>query len=112
RTCHGRGGPTPIYRMPQAEWGPVDKALRDAALGLGYPWTDDLNAPEAEGVTTYAINIRDGKRVSVNDAYLEPARGRPNLTVIGDALVDRVLFADRRTAVGVRARIGGEPRDF
>ncbi|MBV9633471.1 MAG: GMC family oxidoreductase N-terminal domain-containing protein [Methylobacteriaceae bacterium] len=111
RPYHGRGGPTPIFRTPQADWGPVDKALRDAALALGYPWTDDLNAPEAEGVATYAINIRGGKRVSVNNAYLEPARGRANLTIIGDALVDRVLF-DGRQATGVRALIDGEIRDF
>ena len=104
---HGAGGPTPVYRMPQAEWGPVDKALRDSAMSLGHPWTDDLNAPDATGVTTYAINIRNGERVSVNDAYLEPARKRPNLTIIGEALVDKVIW-DGRRAVGVHALVGGE----
>ena len=43
------------------------------------------------------------ERVSVNDAYLEPARERPNLTILGEALVDQVLW-DGRRAVGVRAR--------
>lgn len=108
---HGRGGPTPVYRAPQSEWGPVDRALRDAAMALGHPWTDDLNAPEATGVTTYAINIRDGERVSVNEAYLEPARKRANLEIIGEALVDKVIFEGRR-AVGVRARIRGIEREF
>jgi choline dehydrogenase len=108
---HGWGGPTPVYRMPQEQWGPVDKALRDAALALGHPWTDDLNSPDATGVTTYAINIRDGHRVSVVGAYLDPARGRPNLTIIGDALADKVLLEGHR-AVGVRARIGGQSQDF
>ena len=50
---------------------------------------------------------RDGRRVSTNDAYLEPARGRPNLTVRGDAVVDRVLLRGRRT-VGVRLADGTE----
>ena len=102
---HGRGGPIPIYRAPLDSWGPVDRALKDAALGLGYPWADDLNAPEAEGVCCYAINSRDGVRVSTNDGYLEPARGRPNLEIRGDTLVDKVLL-DGRRAVGVRARAG------
>jgi choline dehydrogenase-like flavoprotein len=98
---HGQGGPIPVYRTPAERWGPVDRALRDAALGLGYPWCDDLNAPDAEGVCTYAISSRDGRRVSTNDGYLEPARGRPNLIICGEALVDRVLF-EGSTAIGVR----------
>lgn len=48
-----------------------------------------------------------GRRVSTNDAYLEPARQRPNLTVRGDAVVDRVLLHGRR-AVGVRLADGTE----
>jgi choline dehydrogenase-like flavoprotein len=48
-----------------------------------------------------------GRRVSVNDAYLEPARSRSNLHISGDTLVDRVLFAGRR-AVGVRTATGDE----
>jgi choline dehydrogenase-like flavoprotein len=45
--------------------------------------------------------------VSVNDAYLEPARGRSNLHIVGDTLVDRVLFEGRR-AVGVRTTAGAD----
>jgi len=103
---HGRGGPTPVRRAPKADWGPMDLALAEAGQILGYGWAADHNAPGATGVSPYAINNRAGKRVSVNDAYLEPARGRPNLTIIGDALVDRVLF-DGRRAAGVRVRLGG-----
>ena len=42
---HGRSGPIPIYRAPLESWGPVDKALREAALDLGYGWNPDHNAP-------------------------------------------------------------------
>lgn len=108
---HGKGGPIPVHRTPQAQWGPVDQALRDAALGLGYPWCDDLNAPDAEGVTTYAINSRGGHRVSTNDGYLEPARGRPNLLIRGGMLADRVLF-EEKTAVGVGAIGPDGPETF
>jgi 5-(hydroxymethyl)furfural/furfural oxidase len=49
----------------------------------------------------------DGRRVSTNDAYLEPARSRANLSVVGDSMVDRVLFNGRRAA-GVRLADGRE----
>lgn len=104
---HGSGGPIPVYRAPLETWGAVDKALRAAALDLGYGWNPDHNAPFGTGVSPYAINSRDLRRVSTNDAYLEPARNRPNLTIIGDAHVARVLF-DGHRATGVRVRIGGE----
>ncbi|MGH6858714.1 MAG: GMC family oxidoreductase [Phyllobacterium sp.] len=108
---HGSGGPIPIHRAPVESWGNVDRAMRAGAMALGHPWHDDLNAPGAEGVCTYPINNRNGKRVSVNDGYLEPARSRANLTIVGDATVDTVLF-DGRTATGVRAIVAGEVRDF
>lgn len=104
---HGRGGPIPIYRAPLERWSPVDLAVRSAALDLGYGWCEDHNAPEGTGVSPYAINSRNGRRVSTNDAYLEPARGRPNLTILGEAMVDHVLFEGRR-ATGVRYRRGGQ----
>ncbi|MWA07745.1 GMC family oxidoreductase [Streptomyces sp. BA2] len=103
---HGRGGPTPIYRTPQSAWGGVDSALCRSALAAGFDWAADVNAPGATGVSPYPINSREGRRVSVNDAYLEHARGLNTLTVQGDALVDRVLFAGNR-AVGAQLIVAG-----
>ncbi len=108
---HGQGGPLPIYRAPQDAWGPVDRGLRDAAMACGHPWNPDLNAPDGEGVSCYPINSRDLQRVTTNDGYLEPARGRPNLTIVGGALVDRVLIEAGRAA-GVAARVNGEAKTF
>jgi choline dehydrogenase/5-(hydroxymethyl)furfural/furfural oxidase len=45
------------------------------------------------------------RRVSTNDAYLEPARHRPNLVVRGDAAVATIEF-DGATAGGVRLADG------
>jgi choline dehydrogenase/5-(hydroxymethyl)furfural/furfural oxidase len=104
---HGSGGPIPVMRLPQGEWGPVDRALRDGALVLGYVWCDDHNAPAGTGLSPYAISARNGARMSSNDGYLEPARDRANLHIVGGATVDRVLL-DRRRARGVRVRLGGE----
>ncbi len=106
---HGATGPIPVYRAPIGAWGAVDRALREAALGLGYGWCDDHNAPQGSGVSPYAINSIAGRRVSTNDGYLEPARGRANLTIIGDALVEALtLEGNRPHAAGVRARVGGQ----
>ena len=104
---HGRGGPIPISRTPLEEWCPLDLALREAALDLGYGWADDYNAPGSMGVSPVAMNIRDGVRASTNDTYLESARARNNLEIIGDALVDCVEFEGQR-ATGVRVRISGK----
>jgi 5-(hydroxymethyl)furfural/furfural oxidase len=107
RPYHGRGGPIPVWRAPQEQWGGVDRALRDVCVDLDYGWCDDHNAPEGTGVSPYAMNRRDDVRVSTNDAYLEPARGRDNLHILGDALADRVEFDGRRAvALRVHTRAG------
>ncbi|WP_254715305.1 GMC family oxidoreductase N-terminal domain-containing protein [Actinomadura sp. NAK00032] len=59
---HGRGGPTPIFRMPRERWGGADGALAAAALAAGHAWAPDVNAPGAAGVSPYPINSRDGRR--------------------------------------------------
>lgn len=100
RPYHGLGGPLPVVRTPLDHWDRFDLALRGAALDLGYGWADDLNAPGSSGVSALPKNYRQGRLVSPHEAYLEPARTRSNLHIIGNALVDRVLFQGQR-AVGV-----------
>jgi 5-(hydroxymethyl)furfural/furfural oxidase len=106
RAYHGRRGPIPIERTPLAGWGAVAKAFREAAQAEGARWQDDVNAPGASGIYPGARNTRDGHRVTTNDAYLEPARERPNLTIVGGATVDRVGF-DGSRAAAVMAAING-----
>ncbi len=105
RAYHGDSGPLPIERTPVADWGPVAKAFGEAAAA-GVPWCDDINAPGARGVYPGPRNTRNGLRVTTNDAYLEPARERSDLTILGNAGVDRIVF-DRRRAVGVRVEVAG-----
>jgi choline dehydrogenase len=62
---------------------------------------DDFNGGEPEGVGGCPVNIVDGVRQSSAVAYLtDEVRGRSNLSIVGDVVVDRVLF-DGATAVGV-----------
>jgi choline dehydrogenase len=57
------------------------------------------------------LSVHGTERWNVAFAYLEPARERANLSVLGDALVERVLF-DGDRATGVRAIVDGRPADF
>jgi 5-(hydroxymethyl)furfural/furfural oxidase len=105
---HGNSGPITIYRPTLAQWGKVDLALLEAGLELGYPWCSDLNAPVSTGICSMPVNRTLEGRVSTNDGYLEQVRERPNLTIVGNAHVDRVLF-DGRRATGVRAMLADGP---
>jgi choline dehydrogenase len=72
------------------------------------PWFGAVaNAARARGldVVTGPFNIRRGLRWNAVFAYLEPARGRPNLTIRANALAERVEF-DGARAVG--AVVDGE----
>jgi choline dehydrogenase len=105
---HGSTGPIPVYRAPQEQWGSVDRGLRAASLALGYGWCEDHNAPTGTGASPYAINSAGGLRISTNDGYLEPARGRANLRIVGEALVDSVqIEGNRPHASGVRVQVAG-----
>lgn len=104
RPYHGSSGPIPIGREEKDHWGMVSRALEEVALVSGYPASPDLNAPESTGVSPIPWNRIHGARVSTNDAYLEPVRGRTNLEILPNALVDRLrLVGSRVTGVVVRA---------
>jgi choline dehydrogenase len=101
RPYHGREGPIPIERVPPENWGFVGRAFVEAATDRGHPWCEDRNAPAGTGISPAPRNVRSGQRVSTNDAYIEPARGRHNLIIVGNTLVERIEF-DGPRAVGVR----------
>ena len=109
---HGTTGPMPVWRPGRSAWKPLDRAFHAAASARHRESPDlDFNAPDASGITVVPYNVLHGSRVSTNDAYLEPARARENLTIIGDALVGTVLFEGRK-ATGVRARVAGTEEVF
>ncbi|MFT3854143.1 MAG: GMC family oxidoreductase N-terminal domain-containing protein [Ilumatobacteraceae bacterium] len=84
--------PIPLHAAPAAERGVVSRALL---------------AADPDAAAALLTRTADGRRASVNDVYLEPARQRPNLVIRGDSLVDRVLL-DGRRAAGVRLADGTE----
>ena len=104
---HGNNGPILAHRFPRAEWAPEHAAFYAACRAAGYTDCPDHNAPDASGVGPLAHNNVDGIRWSTNLGYLNPARGRANLTIQADSLVHRILFQGSR-AVGVLVEHGGE----
>jgi choline dehydrogenase len=105
--AHGKDGPLPIRRPAPDELAPVQLAFLDACANAGLPVVDDHNAPGAVGAGLPPMNLIDGVRQSTALTYLAAARERPNLTVRGDALVDRIEL-DGTRAVGVRLAGAGE----
>jgi choline dehydrogenase len=101
---HGTGGPLRVSSIVRPH--ELIEAFIAAAESCGVPRTRDFNGTNQEGAGYYQLTTRSGWRVSAADAYLRPAKGRPNLTIITDAHVARVLI-EGRCAVGVTCRIGG-----
>ena len=73
----------------------------EAGIELGLPRNPDFNAASTYGVGAYQLGITNGWRSSASAAFLRPALGRPNLTVLTKADVTRVLF-EGSTATGVQ----------
>jgi choline dehydrogenase len=98
-----------VQRPALADLTPFQAAARDALIALGIPATDDLNdLDEPQGVAPSPVNIDGGVRFNAAFAYLDPVRHRPNLHVLGDALVDR-LVVRAGTVLGAEVLVGGMP---
>lgn len=95
---HGGDGPLrvsdPVMRSPAIE------VFIRAADSVGIPHIPDLNAPPYEGVDFQQHTIRDGRRETSFNAFIEPYQGRKNLTVLGKAQVLRLVM-EGNTATGI-----------
>ncbi|HTM79176.1 MAG TPA: GMC family oxidoreductase N-terminal domain-containing protein, partial [Devosia sp.] len=89
---------------------PLGEAFIRAGEEAGLPRRDDV-VFAYDGVAYHSYAIGYGRRISAARAYLEPARARPNLTIVTACEVERVVFAGRR-AVGVAVRQNGARRIY
>jgi choline dehydrogenase len=105
---HAVGGPLAVSDI--GERAPVCEAIIAAGREIGIPYNDDLNGRVQEGIGYHQANIRNGRRASTAVAYLKPARSRPNLTVVANALTNGVTLEGKRV-VGVRFTESGMPRE-
>jgi choline dehydrogenase len=103
----GHDGPITVVNAKDTG-NPISQTFIDACGELGYPQLDDFNA-DAFGAGWHHVNIRDGKRCGVRAGYLEPALGRPNLTLRTGALVSSLDFTGAR-CVGATYLQDGQSR--
>lgn len=91
---HGTGGPVAVRRAGlDLEVGDL---FLDAMRGAGFPIVDDINADVDTGFGRYDANVLRGRRHGVAEAYLDPARNRPNLLILSDTVATRLLLEGGR----------------
>lgn len=104
---HGNDGRVPVARVGRDDWTPASVAFAAACEAAGFPRDDDMNAPGSIGVGALPLNNIDGVRINMALAYLDPIAERPNLHVLPDTMVNKVIIEGGR-AVGVVAQQGDE----
>jgi len=102
---HGAAGP--LFVQESRSQHPLVDRIIEAFVQAGYPPNDDFNGVSQLGAGRFQVTQSSGMRCSAAAAYLRPARGRPNLDVITQATVARVLL-ERARAVGIEIHRLGE----
>lgn len=104
----GRGVGGPVHVSSGKFRYAIAEAAIDAGVSMGLTRRDDLNSEDIEGIGYYAHNIRRGRRQSAYKAFLQPALRRPNVSVLLNAQVQRIVFdqGGRACALEVSCRDG------
>ncbi len=89
---HGAGGEWRI-EAPRVRWQVLD-AFQAAAKQAGIPVTEDFNRGDNDGSAYFDVNQRSGIRWNTSKAFLRPAKGRKNLTVLTKAHVRRLIIEE------------------
>lgn len=103
---HGVGGPlavSDVFRHP------ICDAFIEAAKAQGIEPNPDYNGAKQEGVGYYQLTVGRGWRCSAAVAYLRPVQERPNLEIMTEAPLRRLLMEGRRVT-GVEFERGDEVR--
>jgi choline dehydrogenase len=95
-----RGDDGPLRVATGACESPLCQAFIEAGLEAGYPYTEDMNGYQQEGLGPMDMTVHRGRRWSTTKAYLGPAKGRDNLEIQTRARSTRVVFEGAR-ATGV-----------
>lgn len=97
--AHGSNGPQSTSPMRDG-YHPLTHTFLKACNQVGMSTLDEYQDGNLDGVFLTHGSQRDGWRCSTEKAYLRPAKGRANLTVLTGAEASRILF-DGRRAVGI-----------
>ena len=105
----GRSGPLRVTDTPRHKI-PLLETMIEAANKMGLPFNPDLNGETQEGIGMSQVTIAKGRRQSTAFCYLDPARGRRNLTIEQGALAETLIIEGKR-CVGVRYAVNGQKRE-
>lgn len=98
-----------VRRFAPAEVTPFHAAALQAIQQTGVPLVDDLNdLTEDVGVNLAPVNIVGNVRWNSAFGYLDPVRHQANLTIRGDALIDKLILVGDQVVgvevIGVQGR--------
>jgi len=108
-TEHHRADGELSVELPRVRWEILNRII-EAGEEIGIPQSADPNTGDNEGSYYFHVNQKRGRRWSAARGFLKPVLHRPNLRLVTDVQVERVLF-DGRRATGVRYRQGGQVFD-
>lgn len=91
---HGQDGPLNVARLRSPN--PLSLAFLEACAVAGLAPNPDYNGAEQDGSSLTQVTQRRGRRWSAADAFLRPALRRPNLTLLTEAHVIRLLIEGTR----------------
>jgi choline dehydrogenase len=104
----GRDGILKVTDSPKIS--PFFDLLIQSAEKIGIKYNPDYNGADQEGIAMSQATIAKGRRMSTAYCYLDPARGRPNLTIQSGAMAETLILQGKR-CVGVRYSLNGAPRE-
>jgi choline dehydrogenase len=105
----GRDGPLKVTDSKRGQVPLLEKMI-EAAGNIGLKYNADYNAETQEGIGMSQVTINKGRRQSTAYCYLDPARGRSNLTIETGAMAG-TLIMDGKKCAGVRYTVGGVERE-
>ena len=87
---HSKGGEWTVSKQ-RLRW-PIMDIFKNAAVETGIPASDDFNQGDNFGVGYFDVSQRKGWRLNTSKAFLRDASKRSNLTVITEAMVNKLLI--------------------
>lgn len=105
-----RGGSGPVQVQRMRDNHPIEEAFLEAAAQAGHALPADYNGAEQEGATAFDANIDKGWRSGTARACMRTVAARPNVTVLTQAYVTKVLVEGGQT-VGVTYRHGEQDHE-
>ena len=107
---HGKGGEWTVSKQ-RLRW-PIMDRFKEAAVEAGIPASEDFNCGDNFGVGYFDVSQRAGWRLNTSKAFLRDALKRRNLTVITEAVVNKLKIDPiTKNCLGVEYIKDGQSRE-